>query len=132
MNPFSKPSYLFHENPLQRLTKYSLLVTGLFASMLLLPISISAQEFQSLGAQNAQRKYNTALDKYKLEVEKLDAQKALAEETYKKELQTALTNATKAGNLEEALKIKQFLEGDEPEANKKPDDNKKNADAKII
>lgn len=91
-----------------------------------------AQEFQSLGAQAAQRKYNTAMDKYKQDLERLEAQKALAEETYKKELQAALTNATKAGNLDEALRIKQVLEGsDAGVAGNKPDDNKKNADLKI-
>jgi len=91
-----------------------------------------AQEFQSLGAQAAQRKYNTAMDKYKQDLERLEAQKALVEETYKKELQAALTNATKAGNLDEALRIKQVLEGsDAGVAGNKPDDNKKNADLKI-
>lgn len=95
MNPFSKHSYLFKENPLQHLTKCSILLTGLFASTLLMTCWVTAEEFKSFAAKAAQQEYEAAISKAKAD--------------YIKKLEAALEQAYKTKSLDEANLINDEL-----------------------
>ena len=75
-----------------------LLIILLFASLTLI-----AQEFKSGAAIKAR-------ERYRLELKKVEEIKLAAEKQYKKDLETALAAAMKAGNLDEANEIKAAID----------------------